>query len=48
MKGTVSSLGTTGVVGQVSNIGQNAVNNAQVARSAEMVARANEHFGNNN
>jgi hypothetical protein len=47
LKETVTNLGTSGVVGQVANVGQNAVNTYQVNRTAEMVARANEHFGNN-
>ena len=47
LKGTISSLGTSGAVGQIANAGQNIENNVQLQRSAEMVARANAHFGNN-
>ena len=47
LKDTVTNLGTSGVIGQVANVGQNAVDSYQVNRTAEMIARANEHFGNN-
>ena len=48
LKETATRAGTSGMIGIATNTGQNVVNNANIRRNAEMVARANEHFGNNN
>ena len=46
LKNTAGNLGTSGLIGQATNIGQNIENNSQANRTAEMIARANAHFGN--
>ena len=47
VSGYIKSAGPTGIVGAVTNVAQNVVNNANIRRNAEMVANAHQHFGNN-